>query len=199
MSLRLCSLIVCMAVFAGFGLTGCTSTIPEGKPMPELTFEHMAPFPVNVAKIDVENQYDPASDPQDVSSSFPSPPDIMLRRYAENRLQPVGQQGTLKFVIEDSHIHHSLVQPAGKFTGWLGIDRKDLYEVVMRLRMFEITADGHERTNAVLNLRRSISIPQRYSVAEKDIEKFKFLEMLMQDVDEANTVPLAPLSAPEAR
>ena len=178
-----CFVLLCGLMFLG----ACTSTVPEGKPLPELTFVHMGSFPVNVARIDVENLYDAGSDPKDMSSSFPSPPDITLRRYAESRLQAVGAEGTLKFVIEEASVHHSLVQPAGKFTTWMGVHRKDLYEVFMKIRMYEVAADGQEGTHSILNMKRSIAIPQHYSVADKELEKFKFLETMMQDVDGAVT------------
>ncbi|MCB9991271.1 MAG: hypothetical protein H6867_07800 [Rhodospirillales bacterium] len=196
-------------------LTGCTTTVPEGKPLPELTFVHLDRLPVQVARIDIENRYQASADPKDVSSSFPSPPDIALRRYAENRLQAAGGSGVLTFVIDDATIHHSLVQPEGKIANWMGVDRKDRYDVFMRIRMYETGADGFEGTHSVLNFKRTISIPQRYSVADKELEKFKFLEMLMQDVDEAvvatlrdkmhlanidGSIPMAALlSAPEVR
>lgn len=168
-----------------FLLTACTSSVPEGKPMPELTFQHIAPFAVNVGAVEVENRYDSSSDPNDVSSSFPTPPDILLRRYAENRLQPAGGEGVLKFIIEGVNVHHSLVQPAGNLSQWMGINRKDLYEVNMKIRMYELSPEGREGTHSILNMERSIAIPQSYSVADKEREKFNFLELLMKDVDTA--------------
>lgn len=184
-------LYVCFLAFLAISsLAGCSSTIEEGKPLPDLTFEHLAPLPVNVAVIEIVNRYTPGSDPRDQSSSFPTPPDVVLRRYAENRLQAAGAEGILKFVIEDASIHHSLVQPAGKFTGWLGINRKDLYEIFMKIRLYGITPDGQESTHAILNMKRSIAIPQGYTLAEKEEEKFKFLEVLMKDVDKAVTTAL---------
>ena len=171
-------------------IVACTSSAPESKPMPELTFEHIQSVPIKVAEVMVDNRYNPATDPHDVSSSFPAPPDIVLRRYAEHKFRPSGDDGKLQFVIEGANIHHSIVQPAGKFTGWLGLNRKDLYEVNMKIRMFVVDGEGKEGTHSILNMRRSIAIPERYSVADKEHEKFMFLEMLMDDVDKAVTKTL---------
>ncbi len=177
-------------VLCALMLAGCTSSTPEGKPMPELTFAHIVPLPVDVAAIAVENKYDPSADPRDMSSSFPTPPDIVLRRYADKRLQATGPANTLKFVIEDAPIYQSLVQPAGNFTLWMGMKRKELYEVAMKIRMFTVDDAGQESTHSILNIRRSIAIPERYSLSRKEEEKFKFLEMLMDDVDRAVTQTL---------
>ena len=77
-------LFVCGALALG----ACTTTVPEGKPLPDMTFAHIQPLSVNVAAVEIENRFNPASDPQDVTSSFPAAPDIMLRRYAELGLEP---------------------------------------------------------------------------------------------------------------
>lgn len=182
----------CLAVlFSVMVLAACTTSVPETKPVPEMTFDYLGSFPVRVAAVDIEDRYDPERDAADVSSSFPTPPDILLRRYAETRLKAAGEEGTLRFIIEDTHIHHSLVQPAGNLTLWMGMNRKDLYEVDMKVRMYTVSEGGIEGPHSVLNLQRSIAIPQSYSVDERDQEKFKFLELLMKDVDKAVTDTLA--------
>lgn len=198
--LNLRNLFVCLLLVLG----ACSSSSPEGKPLPDMTFKHVEPIIVRVSSVDIENRYDSAADLKDVSSSFPVPPDIALRRYAENRIKAAGfdEAGTLKFVIEDVHIYQSMVQPAGKFSGWLGVKRKDLYEVAMKIRLYIVADDGAEGIHSILNMRRSIAIPQSYSLAEKEQEKFKFLEMLMSDVDEAVIKTLGEkmeLTSPEAR
>lgn len=181
-------LFLCMVVVLCAGaVSGCTTSAPESKPLPELTFQHITPLPVQVSAVAIENRYDAGRDPHDVSSSFPTPPDIVLRRYAENRLQPVGVAGTLKFIIEDAHVYQSLVRPAGKFTGWMGLNKKDLYEIDLKIRMYTVTGGGEEGVHSILNIRRSIAIPHRFSVAQKEREKFLFLELLMKDIDNAVT------------
>jgi len=178
--------VLCCCLLA---LASCTSSVPESKPMPELTYEHIEALPVKVARIEIDNRYE-SSAPHDASSSFPTPPDIALRRYAENKLKASGSEGTFKFIIDGANIRHSLIQPAGKFTGWMGVGRKDLFEVNMKIRMFVVDGAGKESTHSILNMRRSISIPQRYSLSEKEQEKLNFLELLMKDVDEAVTKTL---------
>ncbi len=170
-----------------FALAACTSTMPEDKTVPDMSFSNIERLPVKVAYLNVENHFDPSSDPQDVSSSFPSAPDIALRRYAESKIQPSGTDGTLKFIIEDAHIHHKVEQPENKFINWTKLDRRDVYDVSLRIRLFAEYNTGAESDHAVLNLHRTISIPQSFSLDEKEQEKFGFLELLMDDVDKAVT------------
>lgn len=54
-------------------LSGCSTTLPA-QTKPDLTLAGLPPMGVNVGMVEVINRYNPAADPQDVSSSFPTPP-----------------------------------------------------------------------------------------------------------------------------
>ena len=184
-------LFVLLIIAGGLiGIGGCTTSTPQAKPLPDITFAHMPPFPVNVAVVNIESGYDPAQDSRDISSGFPAPPDVALKSYAAHRLQPAGPAGRLTFIIENVFIHQTLVKPEGDFVGWLGVGREDLYEAEMKIRMHIETEGQSGGTDSVLAIRRSLSIPQSYSVAEKEQEKFIFIEMMMKDVDTAVTSAL---------
>ena len=184
--------LVGLLLLAGL-LAACASSGHEssaGKPLPEMTFDHIVPLPLDVAKIDIENDYNPSADPKDVSSSLPTPPDILLRRYAEKKLSAAAKPGgsderTLKFIIEDAHVYQQTIAPDNKMLKWLHMGGKERYDVFMRVRMYTVDAGGHQSTHSILNFTRYIAIPQNYSLAEKELEQFGFLEMLMKDADKA--------------
>lgn len=176
-------MLACLVFFTG----ACTTPAGEGRPLPTMTFEHMPPFLVRTGSIDVENRYDLASDPDDASASFQTPPGEALQRYAARRLQAAGGEGVLKFVIEDASVHRSLEQSGENITEWMGVDRKDVYDVTLKIRLYEVLGNGRHGADSVMNMRRSISIPQRYSLAKKEQEQLTFLEELMKDVDKAVT------------
>lgn len=169
-----------------FVIVGCTSSARvEGKPVPEMTFAHISPMPIKVSAIEIENSFDPSLDERDVSSSFPTPPDVVLKRYAENRLEPAGQEGVLKVVIEDAHIYHSYIEPEGSFMKWARIGGKDRYDVLMKLRLYSEYADGTQSPHSILTMERYISVPESVSLAERELAQLEFLELLIQDVDKA--------------
>lgn len=178
----LCCLLACV-------LGACSSSTKySGKPVPEMTFAHVSPLYLDISDVEIENQYDPDRDPDDVSSSFPTPPDIALKRYADTRLKASGAgEDTLKFVIEDARVMHNYIEPEGGFSYWTKTGGKDHYNVKMRLKIFKQEADGDDSTQSILKLERAISIPDTYSLSEREMEQLKFLEMLMNDVDKAVT------------
>ena len=182
-----CSFVVVLGVAALLG--GCTSSIAsvENTKLPELTFDHIMPVQVPVAAIHVENNYEVGADSRDVSSSFPTPPDIVLRRYAEHRLASSGGSGTLKFIIEAAHVYHRYIEPEGIIRKWMRTGGKDRYDVSMRFRMYKVFPNGSESRHSVLTVERYMAIPESTSLARREREQLAFLELLMQDIDEAVT------------
>lgn len=175
---------LCLAVVEA----GCTfSSSVEGKPLPNLTFEHIAPLQVNVRDIEIINLYDPKKDSKDISSTFPTPPDIAVKRYAENRLQANGKRGALKFIIEDSYIHHRYIESEGIVSKWLKLEGKDRYDVTMDIRFYIEYPDGRQSPHSVLKTERYISIPESVSIAEREFEQLGFIERLTEDIDQVVT------------
>lgn len=182
--------LIC-GVFILWGVTGCTSTtMGDGKPVPDMTFEHIEPLLLRVASIDIINNYDPAQDDKDVSNSLPTPPDIILRRYAERKFKADDFSETLKFVIEECYVHLHEDAPDKGLVAWVSPKAKDTYKVVMKVRMYTQNDLGEQSEHSILTFRRSIAIPQSYSVAQREFEQYQFLELLMQDVDQIITKTL---------
>lgn len=187
-NLHFASVLTMFTLFlAGLMISGCTTkTAPRTAALPALTFAHLDPVPVDVTEIDIENLYNPASNPDDVSETFPTPPDIALRRYAEQRLTVSEKMpGTLKFVIEDARVHHNFIKPENGIVRWTGFADKDRYEVVMKIRLYTVMPSGQDSPHSILNMRKAITIPQSYSLAEKEEAQFEFLRSMMDDVDKA--------------
>jgi hypothetical protein len=88
---------VILAVSA-LGLTACETPPPVQK-LPELTFAHLGPLNLNVARIDVVSYYRPPLQAPNVEHLFPTPPLKAVRRWAGDRLKAVGKSGTAKLII----------------------------------------------------------------------------------------------------
>lgn len=193
-------------------VSACTTTPAAQKaPVPELSFTNISPYHVDVLRVDVENLYQPGADPKDVATSFPVQPDIAVKRYAENRLQPGGQRGGLKFIIEDARIYQSQFEQDNKVVSWMGAGKQDQYEIFLRLKLYYTDDVGlQEGRQGTLNFNRTLTMPASVSLAERELRQLKFLEQLMQDVDasvskalaerfsmrDGDALPLASLLAP---
>lgn len=197
-------------------VSACSTTPAAQKnPVPELSFTNISPYHVDVLRVEVENLYQPGSDPKDVATSFPVQPDIAVKRYAENRLQAAGQRGGLKFIIEDARIHQRQFEQDNKVVNWMGAGKQDQYEIFLRLKLYYTDDVGlQEGRQGTLNFNRTLTMPASVSLAERELRQLKFLEQLMQDVDasvskalaerfsmrDGDALPLASLlAAPEVR
>lgn len=183
-------LTLCISMI--FVLAGCTSTTvgTQGKPVPDMTFAHVEPLLLKVSSIDIVNNYDPSEDAEDMSNALPTPPDIALRRYAESKFKADDFQDTLKFVIEEVYTHVDEQPPVTGLMAWSKPSAKDTYKVVMKVRMYTQNDLGEQSEHSILTFKRSIAIPHSYSVAEREFEQYKFLETLMDDVDNVVTKTL---------
>jgi hypothetical protein len=189
---------------------GCTTQTVSGKPLAELTYDNIQPLYVSAANIDVVDNYNPSADPQDVSSRFPTPPDIAVRRWAERRLQPGVGTGTLRFVIDSVTAHKSAKGPENTLERWTGQGATTTYNVVMKISMSKQTDARIGNSNHAFTVTRSVTIPDNWSIAQREAEMQSFVETIVAAVDEAVmgvlraesliTVDVAPIgvSAPAA-
>lgn len=187
-------------------LWSCSSTLPT-QTKPDLTLSGLPPMGVNVGLVEVINRYDPSADPQDVSSRFPTPPDIALRRYGEARLKAAGVSGRLRFIIENARVHQVLKDPDSKIQRWMQVNRRDQYDILATVRLALLDEAGMERQGTVLTARRMVDLPESLSVASREEKQIEALEALIKDLDVAvvngvyNTlglstgVPAAPIGA----
>lgn len=168
-----------------FSVAACTSTpVSNSKPQQELSFTNISPYHVEASRVEVENQYVPGADAKDISSTFPVSPDIALRRYAENRLQPGGTTGALKFVIEDARVYQTVIKPDNSVVNWMGAGNQDQYEVFLKVSLYYTDEIGKQSgRKGVLNFNRTLTMPASVSLAEREQRQLQFLEQLMKDVD----------------
>jgi hypothetical protein len=158
---------------------------PGSRPLPALTFSDLAPLALpDAARVDVVDAYNPSADPADVSARFPGPPDKVLATYARQRLRPGGGPGTLKFVIEDAHVHQEKEEQDIEIARKLGLGESDRFTVGIRLTLY-IAYPDHEGPRSTLTFARSTSIPRGDTLAEKEFKQLSFLEALMKDVDKS--------------
>lgn len=181
--------ILCVCSILALSVTaGCTTNVSGGEPVPQMRFDHVEPFMLTVGGVSVQDTHRPAAD--DVADELPTPPALALRRYAENRLKGTGYSDTMYFVIEEAHVTKNTEKPDGKVMKWMGLNDSDKYSMAVVLRLYTQDVNGRQSNHAVLNFNRTATIPHHYSLAEKELEKLKFMEMFMQDVDNAveNTI-----------
>lgn len=167
-------------------LAACTSTSSDIKPLPSLTAQFTQPYYVNVATISVETKYDPTANPKDISNTFPTPPDLALKTYAESRFKAAGGQGVLHFVIEDASVTKDDLKSSNSVARWVNADNRDRYTAVVKVGLYRDSDGGFGATGttgAQLKAERTLTIPDGVSLDERDRLLQSFMATLLADVD----------------
>jgi hypothetical protein len=107
-----------MPLFGSALLAGCVD-VPPPSVFPAFDFSYLPKLRLNVANIEIESAWAPATAPdsQHVEALAPIQPVDALRQMAQERLIPAGGSGHGLFVIDDA----SLVQHPGQYEGTLQV------------------------------------------------------------------------------
>ena len=100
-------------------LAACGGPPPE---YPTLRYAYLPPIRLNVASIEVRQDFVPSGVAPDVSPLDPAQPADALRQMAADRLKPFGPAGRAVFVIENA----SMIQDGDTITGTFAV-RLDIY------------------------------------------------------------------------
>lgn len=185
----LAGLVVCMSPLAACTMT----TSSDIKPLQSLTEPFAQSYFVNTANISVETKYDPLANPKDVSSTFPTPPDLALKRYAETRLKAAGGQGTLHFVIEDASVFKDALQSPNEMARWVNVDNKERYTAILSIGLYRDSVGSITpgATGTRLKAERTLTIPANVSLDERDRHLQGFMAQMLVDIDRSVTTALS--------
>jgi len=115
-------------------LAGCNMP-PRRESFADLTFQHMPPIRLDVARIEVVEAYRRSADPNRIENEFPTHPGVGAGRWGRDRLQAVGADGLARFtVMEASVVATSLPRTTG-LAGAFTQDQSDRYDALLQVRL----------------------------------------------------------------
>ncbi|MBV8455692.1 MAG: hypothetical protein JO122_03640 [Acetobacteraceae bacterium] len=85
-------------------VAACAAQPPPARQYAPLDFSYLMPMRLNVASVEVEQNFVPSGLPPDVTQYDPINPVAALRLMAEQRLQGVGATGRAVFIINDASV-----------------------------------------------------------------------------------------------
>lgn len=186
------------------GLWSCAQ-VPASRPAPDFALSNFPPMVVNASAVEVIDRYNPAADSSDISTTFAIPPVEAVKVYGNGRLRAQGANDRLEFIIENASVRHKLRQPDSSVQRWMGVNRREEYEILVSVRLSLRDNAGIERRGTVITARRSLDIPESYSLATREEKQAQALLELIRDLDRAavnavyNTLGLSVSRSPEAR
>ena len=167
-------------------LTACTSSSQQhGKPLPQLTFDHVQPLTVSYQLVSVENRYDPKLYPDDRSSHFFMSPHIAVEEFLRARIQPsvVDHEGRFRVVIDEAIVTYRQKESENRFGRWFDLAGSDEYDIAVSLRLLPDAYAGPVIDGRVLKFTRTASFSEHVSIAEREAIQLKAIEALIADIN----------------
>ena len=115
------ALMLCAALALPLALPACVSETTAPPPAAALDYSTYSKLPLNVASLQIQQNYFASGQPPDVSADDPLNPVTALRQMATERLQTVGASGRAVFSIDNASMIEQGNELIGAFTVTLSI------------------------------------------------------------------------------
>lgn len=183
--------LIGLTALAAVGLAACTSDAPPPRAFPELRFTTQPPLVFAAQGPVIDNQARlPGIDPH-VEHLMPLPPHRAVEVWARDRLQTTGVgDHTLRVVIREASVTETPLEVQRGVRGFFTDQQEARYDarIDVAVRMIDAAGTVIAESNAVA--RRSRTLSQRASLAERERLWFELIERLMHDMDASLTPSL---------
>jgi len=167
-----------------FLLTGCATEVQKPG-FSQISFAHLQPISLNVARIEVENRYvSPATRPN-VEQEFPVSPAAVASNWGRDRLRAVGQSGVARVVVRRASVVEVPLKRTTGVTGAFTRDQSERYDAIIDMMVELRDADGNVRVTAESTAKRSRSVSENVSLIEREKIWFEMTETMMSDLNTA--------------
>ena len=167
------------------GAAAACSTQPPRPRFPDLTYGHLGQFTLDVARIDIVSEYKATMASPNVDHLFPTPPEQILRRWAQDRLAASGRPGRYaRFVIQDAKVTEAELPRTPGIRGAFTTDQTQRYDGALSAVLEVREERGNFRAGtASAWASRSRTVPEGITVNDRDKVFFEMIEAMMNDLN----------------
>jgi hypothetical protein len=169
-------------LLAGVGLTSCSSS-NHRYGFDEITFSHLSPFPLDVAVVDIVNDYRSPRRAPNAEHLFPVEPADAAMQWARDRLVAVGSNGSALFtVLQASAVEVPLEQTTG-VEGFFTDEQSERYDAIVEVRLEVKNAQGMRTGTVTARAQRSMTVVEDATLNEREMTWYNLTEALMSDLN----------------
>lgn len=173
---------VAVVLLAVFALAGCETVVPQPR-FPELSFSHLRPIRLDVARIEIVSEYRPSTAKPNVEHLFPVKPEAVVRRWAKDRLWPAGPAGVARMTIKRAGVVEVPLKRTSGLRGMLTTDQSERYDGVIEVEIRIFGAGGKQRGIVRSRAERSRSVAEDITLHERETVWFQMTEAMMNDLN----------------
>ena len=163
-------------------LTGCETAAPPSG-FPQLSYSHLPPIKLNVARIKIVDAYRSPGVAPNVEHLFPIKPIEAAKLWARERLKPVGQSGVAQVTIRRASVIEVPLSRSSGMRAMVTTDQAERYDGVIEISIAILDKSGFQLGAVVSRAQRSKSVPEDISVYGREKVWFNMVEAMMNDVN----------------
>ena len=174
--------ILALLVAPMLALSACETPV-RVQSLPALTYTHLGPLKLNVAKIEIVSQYRPPMRRPNVDHLFPTPPLKAVRQWAADRLKAVGRAGVARVVIENAAAIETRLEAKKGIKAAFTKQQAFRYDLTLKVKVEIHSRPGGGDASAQAT--RFTTIGEDASVNQRNKIWFDLTEALMGDFNSA--------------
>ena len=158
----------------------CETPVATQK-LPKITFVHLQPFNVDVASIEIVNQFSGTMKAPHIEHRLPTSPATALIQWVKDRLKATGNLGKLRIFIEDASATETRLDLDKSLKGQFTKQQSHLYKFSLRATALLTDASGTHLGSAKATATRSATIREDISLNERQRAWFDLMDRLIND------------------
>lgn len=163
-------------------LAACDTPQPAPK-FDEISFKDLPPIRLNVARIDVANEYVmPFKDPN-VEHQMPVAPGAAVERWAGDVLQAVGTVGSAVMVIHEAAVIEIKLKTKKGVSGLFHKEQSERYEGRIRASLIVRDADNRQLAAVDAEAARSQTVREDATPNERAVVWYRMTKSLLAEFD----------------
>ncbi|MEE2654548.1 MAG: hypothetical protein VX434_02230 [Pseudomonadota bacterium] len=176
--IRKCCVVLLLPAF----LLACEA-IEKTKIFPELRYTHLPVISLAVSKIDVKTKYQSAFKKPNVETEFPILPATVVSNWFKDRLSAVGGSAVIRATVTDASVIEVPLKRSGGIRGVFTKDQSERYDAVLSAKIEIFDSEGVLRGTVSSKAKRSQTVSEDVTLAEREIIWFRMLEFMMNDLN----------------
>ncbi len=147
-------------------LAGCAITDVSPR-YQDISYAHLGQFDLDVADVDIVNEYRPPLRLPNVEHLFPMSPGRAAVRWAQDRLRPVGNVRKARFIVRDAAVTETQLALESGVRGALTMEQAHRYEARLSIVIEILSETRGKEAYVEAQAIRTRTLPENATVNER--------------------------------
>jgi len=170
------------AAICAIALAGC-ATEPPIESFAELRYTHLPRIELAAASLEVAQAYQSPGKAPNVEHLFPTPPGKAAAQWARDRLRAAGGPGRVRVTVQRASVVEVPLPRTEGLRGMFTTDQSERYDGTLAMRIEMLAPDGRQLAMVESQAKRSRSVAENITLAERERMWFRLTEDMMNDLN----------------